>query len=173
MPRMHLLRRVLRFLFSALAALLLLFEEWGWEPLAALLARLGRLHLFAWIERRIAALPPWAALLVFFVPMLGLLPIKLLALYLFGTGHVQLGLALLVAAKLAGTALLARLFTLTQPALMRLAWFAYWYPRFKGWKNALFEKVRQSVVWRAGRHFKRRLRARWMAWRRRLEEARR
>lgn len=163
-----LLRRILRFLFTAVAALVLLFEEWGWEPLAALLARLARLPVFAWLERRIAALPPWAALLVFFVPMLALLPIKLLALYLFGTGHAQAGLALLVAAKLAGTALVARLFTLTQPALMRLAWFAYWYPRFKGWKDMLFDRVRQSVVWRAGRHFKRRVRARWAALRRHM-----
>ena len=165
---MKLVRRILRTLFTALAALMLLFEEWGWEPLAALLARLARLPVFAWIERRITALPPWAALLVFFVPMLELLPIKLLALYLFGSGHAQLGLVLLVAAKLAGTALVARLFTLTQPALMRLAWFAYWYPRFKAWKDMLFDKVRQSVVWRAGRHFKRRVRARWAALRRRL-----
>lgn len=168
LPRMHSLRRALRFLFGTLAALLLLFEEWGWEPLAALLARLGRLPVFAWLERRIAALPPWAALLVFFVPMLALLPIKLLAVYLFGTGHVRAGLALLLAAKLAGTALVARLFTLTQPQLMRLRWFADWYPRFKAWKDALFDRVRQTAVWRAGRHFKRRAKARWSALRRRL-----
>jgi hypothetical protein len=160
------LRRFLRYIFTALAALVLLFEEWGWEPLAAVLARLARLPLWAWVERRIAALPPWAALLVYAVPMLMLLPIKLLALYLFGSGHATLGLGLLIAAKLVGTAVLARLFTLTQPALMKLAWFAYWYPRFKAWKDHVFEQVRQSVIWRTGRHFKRRLKARWQAIRR-------
>lgn len=165
---MAIIRRILRFVFTAIAALVLLFEEWGWEPLAALLARLARLPLFAWIERRIAALPPWGALLVFFVPMLALLPVKLLALYLFGTGHASAGLVLLIGAKLAGTALVARLFTLTQPALMRLAWFAHWYPRWKNWKDVLFDKVRQSALWRAGRHFKRRVKARWAALRRGL-----
>ena len=160
------LRRFLRYMFTVLAAVVLLFEEWGWEPLAAALARLARLPLWAWLERRIANLPPWAALLVFAVPMLMLLPLKLVALYLFGTGHATAGLGLLMAAKLVGTALLARLFTLTQPALMKLAWFAYLYPRWKAWKDQLFEQVRQSAMWRAGRHFKRRLKARWQAIRR-------
>jgi hypothetical protein len=160
------IRRFLRFVFTALAALVLLFEEWGWEPLAALLARLAKLPLWAWLERRIALLPPWGALLVFFVPMLALLPVKVLALYLFATDHPTAGLALLMGAKLAGTALVARLFTLTQPALMQLAWFAHWYPRWKAWKDGLMEQVRASAVWRAGRHFKRRLKARWQALRR-------
>lgn len=159
-------RRFLRYIAMAALAVVLLFEEWGWEPLAAALARLARLPLWAWLERRIAALPPWAAVLVFFVPMVALFPIKLLALYLFAKGYATAGLGLLLAAKLAGTAVLARLFSLTQPALMRLAWFAYGYPRWKAWKDALFEKVRRSAPWRAGRHMKRRIKARWQALRR-------
>jgi hypothetical protein len=38
-----------------------------------------------------------------------------------------LGLAVIVVAKIAGTALVARLFQLTQPALMKLGWFARFY----------------------------------------------
>lgn len=159
-------RRLLRTVAMAVLALVLLFEEWGWEPLAAVLARLARLPLWAWLERRIAALPPWAALLVFFVPMLALFPVKLLALYLFAHGHATAGLGLLLVAKLVGTALVARLFSLTQPALMKLKWFAHWYPRWKAWKDDLFEHVRRSAPWRAGRHMKRRAKARWHALRR-------
>lgn len=159
-------RRFLRYLFTAAIAVVLLFEEWGWEPLAAGLARLARLPLWARIERRIAALPPWGALLVYFVPMLALLPVKVLALYLFAHDHPAAGLGLLIAAKLAGTALLARLFILTQPALMQLAWFARWYPRWKTWKDRVMDEVRGSALWRTVRHVKRRAKARWQAVRR-------
>jgi hypothetical protein len=158
---MHLLRRVLHHIFLALAALILLFEEWGWEPLAALLAKLARLPVWAAIERRITALPPWAAVAVFALPALALLPVKLLALFVIGRGHALMGVGVLLAAKLLGTAILARLFTLTQPALMRLAWFARWYPRWKAWKDGVIAQVRASAPWQAARHWKARARLWW------------
>jgi hypothetical protein len=146
---------------SLLLALVLLFEEWGWEPLAALLARLGRLPFLAWVERSIRRLPAWAALLVLLVPMVTLFPIKLLALYLFGAGHPAWGLALLLGAKVLGTAIVARLFNLTQPALMQIGWFARWYPRFKAWKDGWIEHIRASGPWQAGRRMKAAVRAWW------------
>ena len=142
------LKRLLRRVLLAPVVLLLLFEEWGWARLATLAAQLARLPLWAWMERRIAGLPPWAALAAFGVPMLALLPVKLLALYLLGQGKIKTALVLLLAAKLLGTAVLARLFHLTQPALMQLAWFARWYPRWKAWKDALLARVHASRVWR-------------------------
>src|SRR5450830_136962 len=110
---MQTLRKILRAIFFPLIAGLLLFEEWGWAPLAAAFARLARLPLWAWLERKISQLPPTGALLAFGVPMLTLLPVKVLALYLFGQGQTTLGLVLLLGAKLGGTAVLARLFQLT------------------------------------------------------------
>ncbi|MEO7548266.1 MAG: hypothetical protein ABIT82_07590 [Ramlibacter sp.] len=160
------LRRLLRNFFTGLLAVLLLFEEWGWEPLAALLARLARLPLLAWIERKIQALPPWAAVLALALPALGLLPVKLLALYLIGNSHSVLGLGVLLAAKLLGTALVAHLFALTQPALMKLPWFARWYPRWRNWKNGLIAQLRESTIWRLVRRLKLRARARWVLLRR-------
>jgi hypothetical protein len=167
LPRMDQLRRLLRNLFTALLALIILFEEWGWEPLSALLAKLAHLPLWAWIESRIARLPPWAAVAVFMLPALALLPVKLLALFLIGRHHAFMGLCVLLAAKVVGTALLARLFTLTQPALMQLAWFARWYPRWKHWKDGIIAQVRASPAWRLGRRIKARTRVRWNAFRRR------
>ena len=106
--------------FTIIVALVILFEEWGWEPLQRLLARLGRLPLLRQIEGLITRLPPKAALAVFLLPTLLLLPIKLLALWFIGNGHRLLGLLVIVAAKLVGTAVVARLFTLTRPALMTM-----------------------------------------------------
>jgi hypothetical protein len=153
-----------RFL-EALLALLILFEEWGWEPLKRAMAWVMRWPPLALLERWVERLPPYAALVVFGLPTLLVLPIKLLALWLIGNGQAMLGLAVIVAAKIGGTALLARLFHLTQPALMRLAWFARWYARWTVWKEALFVRIRASWAWRAGRVVKRRLAQRIARWR--------
>lgn len=156
---MNFLKRTLRRILLAPVLLVLLFEEWGWEPLARAFARLGRLPLWAKLEGLVTRLPPWAALLAFGVPVLTLIPIKFLALYLFSQGYIATGLTLVIAAKISGTALTARLFQLTEPALMRLAWFARLYLPWKRWKDRMLDQVRDSAAWRSVRQIKRQLRA--------------
>jgi hypothetical protein len=150
---------VMRWICTPFIALFLLFEEWGWVPLAALLSRLKEIPLWAWCERRIAQLPPFAALLVLLVPSIGLLPAKFMALWLIRHGQYGLGLFVLLSAKLVGTAFLARLFELTQPALMKFAWFAKWYPRWKTWKDALLASIRASQLWQFSRVIKLRIKS--------------
>lgn len=141
--------RLLRAIGTWTLALVLIFEEWGWEPLARILAWIGQWPGFRWIESRIRQLPPYAALALFAVPVLALLPIKLLALYALGHGHPVLGISVILAAKVGGTAITARLFMLTQTTLMRLAWFARWFTRWIHWKNAVIARVKLSPGWQA------------------------
>jgi hypothetical protein len=155
----------LRRFFGALLALVILFEEWGWDALQAAMARLGRLPLLAWLERRLAALPPYAALAVLFVPALTLLPLKLLGIWLLTRGQVVWSLVLVLAAKLVGTAVVARLFALTHPALMRLAWFASGYARWVAFKEDLLARVRATWAWRRAHAAQHRFRQAWGRWR--------
>lgn len=157
--------RLLARLGGWLLALVIVFEEWGWVPLQALLARLGRWPGLRWLEAKVQALAPWAALWVFALPTALLLPVKLLALWAMGQGHVALGMAVIVLAKVAGTAVVARLFTLTRPALLRLAWFAWGYAHWLQFKARLLLRVRASWPWRAARVWRRGARRRWRAWR--------
>lgn len=140
-------KKILRNILVAPILLVLLFEEWGWEPLARAFAKLGRLPAWARLEGRIKALPPWAALILFGVPVITLIPVKLLALYLFSHDQATMGLTLVIAAKVTGTAIAARLFQLTEPALMRLDWFARLYTPWKRWKDGVLTQVRQSALW--------------------------
>ncbi|MCK9688892.1 hypothetical protein [Scleromatobacter humisilvae] len=142
-------------------ALLILFEQWGWLPLARALGQLARWSVVARLERRIAALGPRVALAVLFVPALALLPIKLAALWFVALGRVALGLAVLVVAKLLGTALVARLYLLTQPQLMRLGWFARMHGRWIAWKTRIVASLVESPGWVAARAWALRVRARW------------
>lgn len=145
-------------------ALVILFEEWGWEPLQRLLARIGQWPGLRWIERRVRALPPYGALALFAAPALLLLPVKLAALWLIHQGHTVSGLLIILTAKVVGTAIVARLFTLTHDALMRLAWFARLYERWSAWKAVLLAWVRASAAWRAARALKLSLRRQWSRW---------
>jgi len=168
---LKLLKKILRGLLLAPVALFLLFEEWGWEPLAACFAALGRLPLWRQLERLIVRLPPWAALLAFGIPVGALVPIKLLALYLFGKGHMALGIGLVLAAKLIGTALAARLFQLTQPALLQIKWFARLYTPWKTWKDRVLAQVRSSWPWRMAHQLKVRVKVSIKVWRIRIRAA--
>lgn len=139
---------------NILVALILIFEEWGWRPLSALVARLARFRLWAMAELWIAGLPPYGALLALGVPSAILIPAKLLGVYLLATGHFITAAIVIVAAKFASTALIARIFLLTKPALIQMPWFAYAYGVFVPWQEALFARVRASWAWRYGRILK-------------------
>ena len=142
-------------------ALVILFEEWGWTPLARALGRVARWPVVGRLERRVAGLGPRIALVVLFVPAVALLPVKIGALWLLGLGRVALGLTVLVVAKILGTAIVARLFQLTQPQLMRLGWFARGYARWFAWKTRVIASLVESPGWLAAQALVARLRALW------------
>lgn len=143
--------------FNVAAALIVLFEEWGWRPLAALLGRLAAYAPIAAIERWIAGLPPYGALVVFALPTTLLLPLKLVAVWLLANEYFATATLVFFGAKVASTALIARVFILTKPSLMRIEWFARLYNWFVPWKDALFDEIRSSWVWRYGRMVKTRV----------------
>ena len=82
-----LVRPALVVALNVLAALILLFEEWGWRPLSNLVARLARFPLWAKTELWIAGLPPYGALLALGVPSAILVPAKLLGVFLLDATH--------------------------------------------------------------------------------------
>jgi hypothetical protein len=154
-------RRVLRTSLALLAAPILLFEEFGWRPLARWLGVLARLPAIARLEARVRALSRWPALAVFAVPTLLLLPVKIAALALIGAGHKLLGLGVIAAAKLLGTALLGRIFLLTEPQLRQFGWMARALDAWQGFKQRTMAWLKASGPWRAARAAVGGLRQRW------------
>jgi hypothetical protein len=147
----RLVKPVLLRALEFLLALVIVFEEWGWRPLADLLGRLARWRPWAAVESLIMRLPPYAALVVFVLPSTLLLPLKLLAVVLIAKGQIILAGILFALAKVVATALVARLFMLTQPALMQIGWFAWGYETLMPWKDALVARVHASWAWRMAR----------------------
>jgi hypothetical protein len=171
----QLARPTVVFALNVLAALILLFEEWGWRPLSNLIAQLARFPVWAAVERWIAGLPPYGALVTLAVPGAILIPAKFLGVYLLVMGHFVTAVIVIILAKLASTALIARIFFLTKPQLMQIGWFQSSYDTFVPWQESLFARIRNSWVWRYGRVLRWRAnnltRRTWLELRPRLEAA--
>ena len=145
------LRRLLTGPLVLLAALLIAFEEFAWDELSDWLAYLGRWPVLRQIEAAIARTSPPVALSLFLLPVLGLLPVKLAAVLLISHGHALSGLLVILLAKLLGTAVAARLFSLTRNQLMQVRWFARAYQLFMQFKSYVHARLAASPAWQAGR----------------------
>jgi len=104
---MRILKKLLGAIAAAVLLPVLLFEEWGWEPLARALHKLSRLTIWAYLENRLRALPSWGAVLVFFATDAAVAAGQAFRLFLLGEGHAKSAVILLLAAKVVGTAILA------------------------------------------------------------------
>lgn len=143
------MRRIGRALAAIPLALWIFIEEWLWDSLLALTSALAKLPPIRWLENRIARLPPYLALIAFVIPVVVLLPFKFAAFWLIAQGKGVLGTAVFIVAKIVGTAFLARIFTLTRPALMSIGWFARSYTAVMSWKLMLYDYVRAFPVYQA------------------------
>jgi hypothetical protein len=169
-------RRWLRPLWILLA-LLFLLEAWLWDHLKPLVAWVVDLIPLERLKQRlrdgIAHLPPYAALGVFVVPFIVLLPLKFLEVFFLATHRWFAAALVIVFAKLLGLGVTAFVFEATRDKLLQMAWFVRVYEWFIGaraWAHAQTEPIRQRVQkiagmmkpQRAGRFFRhfRRLRRR-------------
>jgi hypothetical protein len=146
---LRLLKKLLAAPLVLLAAVIILIEDWLWDDLARLAAAIGRLPVFSAVEAIIAGLPPYGALACFGLPTLLLVPVKLAAVYLISHGRPTLGLLTVIAAKLAGTALVARIFTLTRPSLMRIEWFVWLHERFIAFKSRVYGAIKATPIYKS------------------------
>jgi hypothetical protein len=141
------LKKLLAAPFVLLAAVIVLVEDWLWDDLLRLATALGRLPVLRQLETLVAALPPYGALVCFAAPSLLLVPVKLVALWCLAHGQATLGLLTVIAAKIIGTALVARIYALTEPKLLCIAWFAAWHARFVAFKARVYAVIAASGIY--------------------------
>lgn len=166
-----LLARIKHLLWSTvvgLATLLYIVEEWLWDILRRGMAALGRLPPIRQLESWISRLPPGGAAFFFVLPATLALPVKLIALHEIAIGHVLRGTLVILAAKLLATALFARIYTLTEPALMQVKWFVVVRAAVLRWRNWAYAQIEAHPLWRAIHQRIGRWRAQFAAWRERL-----
>ena len=143
------LGRVLQPVFWVLAALYVVFEEWIWNTLTRAMAWVASKLPWPWLEARLRRLPPYAAMAVFLVPWLLLLPFKVLVVWLLATGRFGTSVLVYIAAKVIGTAVLVRLFALTRESLLQIGWFRALHGWFIRLRDRLYAYVRSLRAWQA------------------------
>jgi hypothetical protein len=173
-------RQFLRPLWVILA-LLFLLEAWLWDHLEPVIARVVNLVPWGRVKVRLAALierlPPYAALVVFIVPLVVvLLPLKFFEVYVIATqGWLGVIVALLFA-KFLGVGVTAFVFDVTRSKLLQIPWFHRMYDWFiwlRGWSHEMTKPIRQRIkrlAWllkpqRAGRFLRLFMRLRRRAYR--------
>jgi hypothetical protein len=110
---------------------------------------IGKRWIFGSLRAWIVSLPPYPTLALFAVPLIVLEPAKPVAAYLAGTGHIKLGLAVLVVGEVLKLVLVERLFSLSRDKLMSIAAFAWVYGKYRQAMDCLesFEAWQTARRW--------------------------
>jgi len=145
------MRRLLKPLWILLA-LVFLFEAWLWENLRPIVGWIvGRIHwdtLKARVSQWIDHLPPAATFVVFLVPVILLLPLKIVVLWMLAHGFWLGAMATLAIAKVVSMGVTAFIFDVTRPKLLQLAWFRWFYDHVIVWlekAHALIDPIKAEL----------------------------
>ncbi len=144
--------RAISRIFWTFLAVLFLIEAWLWEKLEPVVAAVVRAIPLARVKAAIAAgvnaLPPFAVLFVFLIPVVVLFPFKLAAIWLLSEGHFILAIGVYVLAKLVGVGVAAFLFETCKPKLLQMRWFAALYEWVRGvwvWAHRLVDPIKARI----------------------------
>jgi hypothetical protein len=142
-----LLRKAVRFMLIILAAAWMLFEEWVWDNILAVMAYASRLKAVRTVEAFLRRQHPYTLLVLFVIPFLVMVPAKLFGLYLIANGRVLRGISVFIIAKVTITALVTRLFVVSKDKLLLIPSFAAFYSWFDDKRKWLYSEVRKLQAW--------------------------
>jgi uncharacterized membrane protein len=95
---------------------------------------------------RIVSLSPYPTLALFALPLLVLEPVKPMAAYSIGTGHIITGLIILIVGEILKLVLVERLFSISRDKLMSIRAFAWAYFKYCAAKDSLTSMEAWRVV---------------------------
>jgi hypothetical protein len=106
--------------------------------------------IFGSLRIRIVSLRPYPTLALFAVPLIVLEPVKPVAAYLAGTGHIAMGMTVLVVGEVLKLVLVERLFSVSREKLISIPAFAWTHGRYSQAKEWLesFEAWQTARRWR-------------------------
>lgn len=162
MPMKRHLKRALELLLVPVAATIVFFEDVLLHYLGLAMAAIARWPPIARIEGWLAGLPPWAALITFVAPSTLVLPVKLAAVWFAMQGKFVLATGAIVLGKVVATALVARLYKVLRPTLLRLSWYLRAETWLFNFRDQVYGFVRALLVWQATVNAVRRTKA-WLA----------
>jgi len=147
------LRRVIRAIARAVVTVAVviytLLDELLFPLFRPLINWLSGLRLFQRLGDWLGRLPPYAALVALGVPFVVIEPMKVVAIWWAGTGHVISGTIGLLLAHALSLLVVERIFHAVYQPLMRIEWLA----RLLGWTFWLRDRAiawaKSTAAWRA------------------------
>jgi hypothetical protein len=141
------LKYALELLFVPIVAAIVFIEETLLRYLGLAMAAFAKWPPVAALEAWLRRLPPWGALLVFVAPSVLVIPVKLSAVWFAFHHRYALSAASIVIGKMLATALVARLYQVLRPTLIRMAWYLKAETWVFGWRDRLYAFVRALPAW--------------------------
>lgn len=100
-----------------------------------------KLNPLARFRRTVQRLSPYQSLILLFIPLALVEPLKIAALIVAGKGHWLSGAATIVVAYAVSLLVIERLFRLVKPKLLMLNWFAIIWTKALSVRDMVFEKA--------------------------------
>ena len=141
------LKYALELLFVPIAAAIVFFEETLLHYLGLAMAAIAKWPPVAALEAWLRRLPPWAALLAFVAPSVLIVPIKLAAVWFALHHKFGLSIVSIVIGKMLATALVARLYQVLRPTLIKMAWYLRAETWLFAWRDRLYAFMRALPAW--------------------------
>jgi hypothetical protein len=135
-----------------LLAIIFLIEAWLWDHLEPIVARgvaLIPLRSFKqWLAERVDTLSPAMTLIVFFVPVIPLFPLKMVGLWLLTHEYWISAILTILFAKFLGVGVAAFIFDVTKEKLLEMPWFETLYEFVMALRtkaNALVDPIKLRI----------------------------
>jgi hypothetical protein len=141
--------RILKSVIFVLASIYFLVDT-AFVTVAQPLANRIAARWMVGLRVRVASLRPYPTLALFAVSLIVLEPVKPVAAYLAGTGHITIGMIVLVVGEVLKLMLIARLFSVSRDKLISIPAFAWIYGMYLQAK----EWLESFEAWRAARRWK-------------------
>ncbi len=149
----NLARRAVRIVLIVLVAIWMLFEDWVWDSILAVMEKIVRLRAIRSFEAFIKRQNQYFLLFLFLFPCLIMVPAKLFGLYLIANGKLLRGVSIFVIAKVTITALVTRLFIISKDKLLLIKPFASFYHWLTAKKEWLYSEVRKLRAWQKAKEY--------------------
>jgi hypothetical protein len=127
---------------------------------------MAKLRFIIRLNEIIGSLPAYAVLALLVVPFAIAEPAKVYALYLMTSGHVIIGVAIMVAAYLVSIVVVDRIFEAGKPKLFTIPWFLKLWTWLVFNRDRMLAWLRSTYVWKRASEVKQRFRGWILAMRR-------
>ena len=152
------LRRFLLLVAKAVVVVYVILDGIATPVIRPLLRWVARLRFVIRLQDIVAALPPYAILVLLAVPLVFAEPAKIYALVLMGEGHFASGLTMMAMAYFVSLVVAERIYAAGREKLRTIAWFATLMDWLIGNRDRLLAWARTTWIWTFSIKFKRSVR---------------